>query len=81
MLPLAPSGVGHLWQNGSIANSIELAAAEAIREIRDVLEDRMILRVTRRQGSVTRTMTYTQDADVSPPSAEETEYVWSGPRV
>jgi len=63
------------------AQRVPLAAAAALEDIQDVLALKTVFRTRRRNGVVVSTTSYSLDlADTEPPSAEDREYLWTGPR-
>src|SRR6185312_1213278 len=72
----------YMYADESQATRPALAAATAIKDIRNVLEGRTVLRVRRHEGRVVSSTTYDRTAaKVVPPSPEDSEYLWTGPRT
>ena len=72
----------YMYEDDPEDERVALAAAMAVTNVRDVLEHRTILRITRSGWRIASTMSYNIDyEDVSPATANDREYVWSGPRV
>jgi hypothetical protein len=64
------------------ARRTELTAEAALRDVEQLVAGHTVLRVSSRNGRLGgSTMTYDPDtAKVPPPTADEIEYTWSGPR-
>ena len=72
----------YMYDDAAEARRPELAAATAVDDIRRVLEGRTVLRVTRRAGKVVSSTTYDPErSTIAPPTRDDTEYLWDGPRV
>ena len=71
----------YLYEEKPEDRRIVLAAESAVDGVRDLLEGRTVLRITRRRGQVVHTTSYSIDyADISPAGPDDTEYLWTGPR-
>jgi hypothetical protein len=71
-----------LYQDAPETQRVPLAADAAVEGVRDVLQERTILRYTRRDGKITSTESYHADyARVRPPTVDDNEYTWRGPRA
>ena len=71
----------YMYEDEPEAERPERAAAMAVAEIRSVLEGHTVLRITRRDGRVVSSSTYDPTvARMAALSAEESEYLWTGPR-
>jgi hypothetical protein len=72
----------YLYEDAPEPERARLAAGAAVDGVRDVLEERTILRVTHRGGHLASTQSYSVDhPGVRPPTAEDKEYTWTGPRA
>ena len=72
----------YMYEEAPEPERIAQAAERAVTDVRNVLQHRTVLRVTRRDGHIVRTMSYSIDyLGVEPAAAGDSEYLWRGPRV